>query len=343
MPRRKKFKTGLKEKLKEFSKREYILILSLEAFILLLINRIEALPFVSTLELYGFVFKIPSIFLGLVFISGIWFITSGHYRNVGWKVIGAILLAILTLQVISPMFVPKISTSDIEFVSGEIRNNNGVIEHNVIGRFEVKVRPPLFPIDNSIEIPLGFVNLTKAWYEERFSPLFSQIYPYSNTSVKFWVLADGWRYEELSTKIAYKSDVLPRLNALMYGIPNGSTPFKIEDNNREFFYDIIHFYNYEDFKVCFWDSEFKVDKNFYQKLKDRRPISDYSVMLCDAFNRSSGSCSSVTSSTDGLNFSQGIKYRNLNSEFLILKPYVGTCLEANTTLTKFFEFEPYVQ
>lgn len=258
------------------------------------------------------------------------------WKNNFWTALGYVMVGLLAAQVVSPLFVPKISVSDtnvtVEIIDARINGGKTL----VFSQFEVRVRPPLFPIVRSISIPAHHVGdchispnrASDAHKAAMNSRLFS--YDFTNPNeIKFNISTDanGWAYDELKTKIEYcaYSDIPPM--------------FEIDDKvdiNQSTLTAPVQLRNYEMAPLYF--------DTFYKDIEVKATLPDdrYCIDWCDKQPQSNLNCSTPIAgclpftniSTDGgKTFTTEKLTYNLNStsSFKIHAPVKGEVKDAGTT------------
>ncbi len=285
----------------------------------------------------------PKVFLFTVLIVGLWLILSEKIYKIGPTALVGGMISILTLQVIVPIFAPKVTISEPTVSFGQFEVYKDTVNSMQSGQVSIKIKPPLFPVwpfTNYISIPLALSNLTDVDYDELLTPpLVSKIFIEKNNSAKIYIFADGWTYDELNLKLRFKGDRYQPFGTSVY---LSSNLFSTWINNKNTFVGYLSLYNREPFTVCYKDWFLTIQNQSYSPLRDYRPISNFSTTVCTALE--GGSCTTVYISGDGMNYSYGLNWNDLSSERLFLKAAVPLCIEPNaTTEYRFLRIEPYIQ
>lgn len=332
------FKTSWKRDLEKFKgNRKAFIVYLIKTFVIsvVLIFIYIYLLFTSLVSLLYFNTSIfPVLFWVLIVAIGIYVYFSKHHRKEFPKYLAITLGAVLTLQSVYPVLAPKASFDDFEPIIGIIENSNNMRKDFIVSSVDVVIEPALFPnvfllfysIGNRVELPFAVTNLTDIdFYSINTPPLFSRITKLSDNSGQLFILADGWKYKELKTKIKFTGDIYTKLNADISYQPNYTATIKIE--NYKYYWSPISFRNNENFQTCFRNYEivFQNNTEVFKTLSNKV----FDLSLCDKPVNSTRCL--------GINPSGLFKLTNLKE---IKTEIYNFCLESNKTLDYFLIFRP---
>lgn len=295
--------------------------------------------------------EVPSIFSAFLIFTVCRYVFGQNAEDALFTVLTVIVPALLATQVVVPVFTPRISVSDGEVLIGYIGHDaNGELEYSTRGLFEIKVRPPLFPIVKTVKIPID--NVKWADYARNYlykrqsetdkteepiinSAIFSKtVVTKTNESINFDILADGWAHDELKTRIEYEVSQDPL--RIVGNATVAYTPFVVQLMSTP-----VNFTNGMDFPIRF-TRDYRMTTTIYTIITK----GNYSVHLCDQpqskrCNDSWGlSCQGANISTDkGWSFTDKILYDGKSTLDLIVKGlYVN--VGANAQVEKYLVLAP---
>lgn len=245
--------------------------------------------------------------------------------------------AIISLQSVYPVLIPKTSFDNFETLGGIVEKSDNLVKYFIVSLVDVTVEPPLFPnvlllpeyYGSTVELPLALNNLTEVpdYYKLTTPTLFSRIKNINNNTARFLVLTDGWKHKELKTRIKFVGDTYNEFSSYISYNPDSIGTIEIE--YYKYYYSSITFSNKESFGVCFRNYEIIIGNNTGIFNVMNRIGKNISVSLCDkAVNQTR--CDSIEPG-----FFENVK--DLDKIKIEIK---NTCLRGNETLDYYILVRP---